>query len=133
MKLSITFEVGEYNGTMGLKIFNNYRLVYSAEENTLLPGNHIIDVEVDSGEIAVEGFGKKENDTLVDDQQNITADKYIDILNISIDFFELKKFHLCHSNKFFDTYFSKNQVKKFNLPNQDDVLNWYLKILEDHK
>jgi hypothetical protein len=131
MKLKISIEVGEYNGTMGIIVSNNGRELYSTKENTLSQGMHDIDVDVDSGIVDINCFGKNSNDTLVKDN-TVIKDKYIEIKNISIDLFELKKFYLWHSDKFFETYFSKNETKTFNLPSQEQLLDWYLQILEDH-
>ena len=133
MKLSITLEVGEYNGTMGMQISNNNQTIYSIDKDTLSAGTHTIDLDIDTGSVEFIGFGKNYNDTLVDQNQNVIKDKYIDILSLSIDLLELKKFYLCHSKHFFETYFSKNEIKKFSVPSKQNLLTWYMQILEDHK
>ena len=135
MKLSIVINVGEYNGTMGIQIYNNNQVIYFVDKNILSSGINTIDldnIDVNPGLVTIEAFGKNKNDTLVDENQSIIHDKYIDILNLYIDFFELKKYHLCHNNNFFETFFSKNEKKEFVLPDRENLLEWYLQILEDH-
>jgi len=133
MKLQLLVEIGEYNGTMGLKITNNNKVIYSAEPNILESGTATITVDVTQGPVCIEGTGKGAFDTLTDRNQTVLKDKYIEITGIAVDGFELQRFHIYHSSKFFKTYFDKNDIKKFILPDGKDLLLWYLQILEDHE
>lgn len=132
MNLKLKFEVGDYNGTMGLLLINNNQVLYSSLPNELKEGIHSIECNVNSGSFDIISYGKDKNDTLVSNN-NILKDKFIDIKNISLNGFVLERFHIYHSSLFFENYFSKNEKKTFNIPNKENILNWYLKILEDHK
>jgi hypothetical protein len=134
MKLNFSINVGECNGTMGLLITNNHREIYKTPANTLSPGVVNISIEnAETGIIEITSTGKELNDTVIDDQRSLVKDKSIDIISLSVDFLTLERFHLYHSSLFFDPYFSKNETKKFKLPDQKDLLLWYFQILEKHQ
>ena len=134
MRLDLEINVGEYNGTMWISIFNNKKEIYKKSINELNSGLVKINLEnVDPGTVEITTFGKEEYDTLVNNKNEVIKDKSIDINSLSIDFLTFERFHLYHSSLFFNPYFSKNETKQFELPAQEQVLEWYLQILEEHK
>ena len=134
MRLDLKINVGECNGTMGISIFNNNNEIYKKLINELSPGLVEISLEnINSGTVEITTSGKNEYDTLVNKENVIVKDKHIDINSLSIDFLTFERFHLYHSPLFFDPFFSKNETKKFILPDQQELLTWYLQILAEHE
>lgn len=134
MKLDLLMDVGNYNGTMGLTIANNGKKIYNCPIDSLTAGLVNINLsDIDPGILEISSSGKGPYDTLIDQNHNVVKDKYIEIKLLSIDFLTFEKFHLHHSSVLFDPYFSKNETKKITIPKSENLLQWYLTILENHE
>lgn len=125
MKIEMSFNAGEFNGTMGLAIVSNNNTIVNID-NTLVGLNTItFDVNDD---FEIETFGKGPKDTLVKNNV-VLLDKFIDLQYIKVSTFKLERYHLYHH--FFNPYISKNAKIKFDLP-KENILYWYTTILENH-
>lgn len=127
--IKIEFEVGHYNGSMGIRIINNAtELFYKpnlAEDNFCFSTDIII-----PGNLVIEVFGKNQFDTQVDEQNNILKDKYIKISKLFVDQMEVNFLHklirletptnIVHSN-----YLGFNGKVNVDF-NTDDTFLWHL-------
>ena len=139
----IEFLVGECNGTMGISISNHrisqsfttrYDYVQSSQPNELLPGLHVRTFEVtEHTTISIKCFGKNpKKDTKLDNNGIIIGDKFIDIRSITVDGMKFERFHLYHPDLLGETYFYRDGRLDLKLPSEDNLLYWYLSIIEDH-
>lgn len=126
MKIEIGLIAGKCNGTMSLEVLSNGSSVYKCD--ALPEGFSTVTVDANI-QLGIITSGKGPRDTHVRDGV-IVADKYVDIQYISLSSFRLERYHLHHN--FFVTYMGNNSVG-INLPSDNDLLYWYLEIIEKHE
>ena len=120
---TVTIEVGEYNGTPGFIIDH---LMW--QPNELTSGEHEIVFEYKYGSTnRFKMFGKQENDTLVDNDNNILADKFILIKKLRLDYMEILNWQFY--KHIWNPYFAfNNQSQYLEIPNKEDLPLWYINL-----
>jgi hypothetical protein len=95
VNIELSFEFGEVNGVMSVDLNINRENIKVTPENktvqvlTTLPTAVIISIN-----------GKKPNDTIVDENGNIIADKYVKLTDIKFDYFPVNEIFLHQKIKF---------------------------------
>ena len=72
-------------------------------------------------------FGKETNDTLVDKNNVIIADKFILIKKLRIDYIEILNWQF-HKH-IWDPYFAfNNQLRYLDIPTKEELPIWYINL-----
>ena len=133
-KISLEFEIGLYNGSMGVDILVNNEIVTSINKfDAVLHREEII---CDwPAKLSFKVHGKGDNDTQVDENGNITADKYVKLKRMTVDRIDLHEYALMklplittETDAFYNNYWGFNGTATIEL-NEEDSFMWHLKLL----
>ena len=120
---TLTIEVGAYNGNPGFIIDEQ-----TWDPSVLTPGEHQINFEYNYGATnRFQLFGKETNDTLVDKDNVIIADKFILIKKLRIDYMEILNWQF-HKH-IWNPYFAfNNQSRYLDIPTKEELPIWYINL-----
>jgi hypothetical protein len=83
-QLAFDFEIGHYNGTMGMSIWNDQQELFSVDHFVDKKFSYVTSIAL-PGRIHIKTNNKGQWDTDVNNQGQIVQDKYIKIVNVTVD------------------------------------------------
>lgn len=133
--VTFKFSIGLYNGSMGMTIRCNDKLLLSKNSFDTDTFEFTDNIELPA-DITIDLYGKGVNDTSIDSDGNIVADKYIKLEELSVDRVPLHILSLIHIaeidhdvNTNVTNYWGFNGRAKIKIEHPDSFL-WHLAELK---
>lgn len=134
-QITFKFSIGLYNGSMGMTIRCNNKVLLSKSSFETDSFVFTDNVELPA-EITIDLYGKNSGDTSIDSDGNIVADKYIKLQELSIDRVPLHILSLIHLVEIdhdvqtgVTNYWGFNGQAKIKIEQPDSFL-WHLSELK---